>query len=101
MGSGAEEEKTYKNCASNKTQNTHMDPSPLLLKGLLKHFNTLLTLKKTPIARMLAVMPSSPVREAQMPIMVKRYTGGAGTVTRSRELEAFMSKLWSLILPAS
>ena len=56
---------------------------------------------KTPMARMLATMPSSPVREAQMPIMVNRYTGGEGEVTRSRELEVFRFMSGSLMFPAS
>ena len=56
---------------------------------------------KTPMARILATMPSSPVREAQMPIMVNRYTGGEGVVTRSRELEVFRFMSGSLMLPAS
>ena len=60
---------------------------------------TLLTLMKTPMARMLATMPRSPVREAQMPIMVNRYTGGEGLVTRSRELELVRFMSGSLMLP--
>lgn len=37
---------------------------------------TLLTLMKTPMARMLAVTPSRPVREAHTPIMVNSCGGG-------------------------